>query len=213
MDITWYGQACFRLRDRGVAVVADPYDKSIGLKLPRLSADIVTISHQHRDHNCAEAVRGGPFVIDGPGEYEIKGLFVTGIAMWHDNRGGAERGANTIYIYEFPDATVCHLGDLGHMPDQSQVEEMGRVDVLLVPVGSKYTIDGKRAAEVVSLIEPSVVIPMHYALPGLNIELGSVESFLREMGTKDAERLGTLSVTGKRLPEETQVVVLECRAG
>lgn len=213
MDITWYGQACFRLRDRSVTVVADPYDKSINLKLPRLTADIVTVSHQHGDHNFVEGVKGEPFVISSPGEYEIKGLFVTGVAMWHDSKNGAERGRNTIHLYDFADATVCHLGDLGHVPTQAQVEEMGNVDVLLVPVGGTYTIDAGKAAEVISLIEPSIVVPMHYALPGLANSLDPLEVFLKEMGIKEPDTREMLSVTNKQLPEETKVVILECRAG
>jgi len=213
MDITWYGQACFRLRDRNVSVVADPYDKTTGLKLPRLIADIITVSHQHDDHNFVEGVKGEPFVISGPGEYEIKGLFITGVAMWHDDTGGALRGRNTIYLYEFADATVCHLGDLGHVPSQSQVEELGNVDVLLVPVGGQYTLDAAKAAEVVSLIEPSIVIPMHYALPDLAYKLDPLEVFLKEMGVKESERRESLSVTNRQMPEETKVLILESRAG
>ncbi|MGI6207069.1 MAG: MBL fold metallo-hydrolase [Anaerolineae bacterium] len=213
MDITWYGQSCFRLKDRNVTVVTDPYGKVSGLKLPRLTADIVTVSHGHQDHNNVAAVRGEPFVVDGPGEYEVAGLFVSGVSMWHDDQSGAKRGRNTIFIYYFSDATVCHLGDLGHVPTQAQVEEMGNVDVLLVPVGGTYTIDARQAVEVVSLIEPSVVIPMHYALPGMETPLESVDAFLKEMGVREPERMESYSVVGKRLPEETQVVVLESRSG
>jgi len=212
MDITWYGQSCFRLKDRSVSVVADPYAKAGGLKLPRLTADIVTISHDHADHNYAEGVKGDPFVINSAGEYEVKGLFITGMAMWHDDKHGAERGRNTIYVYDFADARVCHLGDLGHAPTQTQVEEMGDVDVLLVPVGGHYTIDARQAVEVVSLIEPSIVIPMHYALPGMETPIEGVEAFLKEMGLRDPERLDAYAVTGKRFPEETQVVLLENRS-
>ena len=213
MEITWYGQACFRLRDKSVSVVADPYDRNIGLKLARLTADIVTVSHQHADHNFVEGVKGEPFVISGPGEYEVKALFITGVAMWHDDQGGTKRGRNTIYLYDFADATVCHLGDLGHVPSQAQVEELGNVDVLLVPVGGVYTIDAAKAAEVVSLIEPSIVIPMHYALPELSVKLDPLEVFLKEMGIKDPEQRESLSVTNKQLPEETKVLILESRAG
>lgn len=212
MDITWYGQSCFRMKDRTVSVVADPYAKAGGLKLPRLTSDIVTISHDHADHNYAEGVKGDPFVINSPGEYEVKGLFITGLAMWHDDKQGAERGRNTIYVYDFNDAKICHLGDLGHAPTQAQVEEMGNIDVLLVPVGGKYTIDARQAVEVVSLIEPSIVIPMHYALPGMDTPIEGVEAFLKEMGLRDPERLDNYSVTGKRFPEETQVILLENRS-
>jgi L-ascorbate metabolism protein UlaG (beta-lactamase superfamily) len=209
MEIVWYGQSCFRLRDKGVTVVTDPYPKEVGLRLPRLSADVVTISHPHKGHSCVEAVKGQYFVVDGPGEYEIRGLFITGIAMFHDSAGGRERGRNTIYIFEFPSAVVCHAGDLGHVPTQAQVEEIGHVDVLLLPVGGRYTINGKQAAEVVSLLEPSIVVPMHYALPGLTVELDGPELFLREMGVKEAQTRDSLSIAREGLPEETEVVILE----
>ncbi len=212
MDITWYGQSCFRLRDRSVAVVTDPYAKAGGLKLPRLTGDIVTISHDHADHNYAAGVKGDPFVIDSPGEYEVKGLFVTGLGMFHDDKQGVERGRNTIYTYDFADAKICHLGDLGHAPTQTQVEEMGDVEVLLIPVGGKYTLDARQAVEVVSLIEPKIVIPMHYALPGMDTPIEGVEAFLKEMGLRDPERLESYSVTSRRFPEETQVVLLENRS-
>ena len=126
MDVTWNGQSCFRLRDRTVSVVCDPDDKSIGLKLLRLTADIVTVSHDDKDHNNIEAVKASRSSISGPGEYEIKGLFVTGVKMAHDAKGGAERGPNTIYLFDFGEVTICHLGDLGHVPTQTQVEEIGR---------------------------------------------------------------------------------------
>jgi L-ascorbate metabolism protein UlaG (beta-lactamase superfamily) len=213
MDIIWYGQACFRLRDKSVVVVADPYDKSVGLKLPKLTADIVTVSHAHPGHSAVEAVKGEPYVVSSPGEYEVKGLFVTAIAMYHDAKDGVESGRNSIHLYGFADATVCHLGDLGHVPTQAQVEEMGNVDVLLVPVGGKGSLGARQAAEVISLIEPSIVVPMHYALPGLVMELDPLEVFLREMGLKEHERRESLVVSGKQLPEGTQVVILECRAG
>lgn len=212
MDITWYGQSCFRLRDRSVAVITDPYAEAGGLKLPRLTGDIVTISHDHADHNYAAGVKGDPFVIESPGEYEVKGLFVTGLGMFHDDKRGAERGRNTIYVYDFTDAKICHLGDLGHAPTQTQVEEMGDIEVLLIPVGGKYTLDARQAVEVVSLIEPRIVIPMHYALPGMETPIEGVEAFLKEMGLRDPERLESYSVTGKRFPEETQVVLLENRS-
>jgi L-ascorbate metabolism protein UlaG (beta-lactamase superfamily) len=213
MDVTWYGQSCFRLRDRSVSVVCDPYDRRIGLKPPRLTADIVTVSHDHKEHSNTEAVKGEPFIISGPGEYEIKGLFITGVKMAHDAKSGAEHGPNTIYLFDFGEVTVCHLGDLGHVPTQTQVEEIGKVDVLLVPVGGKFTLDAKRAAEVVGLVEPGLVVPMHYELPGLVQELDPLEPFLREMGVKEADRRESLSVSAGQVPQETKVVVLEYRAG
>ena len=134
MEITWYGHSCFRLRDRKATVVTDPYDKSIGYSLPRIRADIVTLSHDHPHHTYVRGVKGDPKVISGPGEYEVKGVFITGIPTFHDKKKGSVRGRNTVFLFDFDDLTVCHLGDLGHVPTQSQVELLNDIDVLLIPV-------------------------------------------------------------------------------
>jgi len=209
MEITWYGQSCFRLRSRGLSVVTDPYGPSTGLKLPRLTATIVTVSHEHEDHNNVQAVRGSPFVISGPGEYEVEGIFVIGVSAWHDDRGGRELGRNTAYLIEFEDLTVCHLGDLGHVLTQEQVEQLSNIDVLLVPVGGRSTLTGTRAAEVVGLLEPSIVIPMHYKVPGLKAQIETASRFLKEMAVENPERMEALTVTAGSTPEETRVVLLE----
>jgi len=211
VDITWYGQACFRLRSRGLSVVTDPYAPSSGLKLPRLSATVVTVSHQHQDHNYLKAVKGKPFVISGPGEYEVEGIFVFGVGTYHDARRGEERGRNTAYLIEFEDLTICHLGDLGHILSQDQVEQLSNPDVLLVPVGGRSVITGTRAAEVAALLEPRVVIPMRYRIPGLGAELETARRFLREMAVEPPEGTDSLSISRARLPEETRVVLLEPR--
>jgi len=212
VEITWYGQACFRLRDRGWAVVTDPYGPGIGLELPRMTATIVTVSHEHEDHSYVKAVRGGPYVISGPGEYEIGGVFVIGIPTYHDDQGGKERGRNTAYLIEYEDLVVCHLGDLGHVPTQEQVEQFGDVDVLLVPVGGRTTLSGAGAAEVVALIEPRIVVPMHYKIPGLTANLETARRFLREMAVDAPDTEETLKVEKTQLPEETRVILLEPRS-
>jgi len=209
MEITWYGHACFRLRDRSATVVTDPYDQSIGYTLPRVRADIVTVSHHHADHNYVSGVKGGPKVVDGPGEYEIQGVFVTGIATFHDRKKGAQRGRNTVFLFEFDGLTICHLGDLGHVPTQAQVEALSDVDVLLIPVGGVSTIGAPQAAEIISLLEPKVVIPMHYKTKALTAKLASVDRFLQEMGLKKLAAQESLKVTGSTLPEETQIVLLD----
>lgn len=209
MEITWYGQSCFRLRSRGLSVVTDPYNPTTGLKLPRLTATIVTVSHDHEDHNNVSAVRGSPFVISGPGEYEIEGIFVIGVATWHDDKGGRELGRNTAYLIEFEDLTICHLGDLGHVLSQEQVEQLGDIDVLLVPVGGRSTITGTRAAEVVGLLEPKIVVPMHYKVPGLKAQIETANRFLKELGVEGPEHVDTLTVTAGATPDETRVVLLE----
>ena len=209
MEITWYGQSCFRLRSRGLSVVTDPYAPSTGLKLPRLTATVVTVSHEHEDHNNVDAVRGSPFVIHDPGEYEIEGIFVIGVSTWHDDKGGRELGRNTAYLIEFEDLTICHLGDLGHVLSQEQIEQLSNIDVLLVPVGGRSTLTGTRAAEVVGLLEPGIVVPMHYKVPGLKAQIETSNRFLKEMAVENPERLETLTVTAGSTSEQTRVVLLE----
>jgi L-ascorbate metabolism protein UlaG (beta-lactamase superfamily) len=209
MEITWYGQSCFRLRSRGLAVVTDPYRPETGLKLPRLTATIVTVSHDHPDHNAAQAVKGNPFVISGPGEYEVEGIFVIGVATAHDAKNGQELGRNTAYIIEFEDLCICHLGDLGQTLTQEQIEQLDGVDILLVPVGGRTTLTGAKAAEVVGMLEPSIVIPMHYKIPGLAMPLDGVQRFLKEMAVESPERLEVLNITKSQLTEETRLVLLE----
>ena len=212
MEITWYGLNCFRLVERGMAaVVTDPYDPSVGLTLPRPRADIVTVS---RDDPACTYTRGvrGPFrVLNTPGEYEIGGVFITAIPTYADKKKGAVRGLNTIFHFDYDGLTVCHLGHLGHVPTQAQVEALGTVDVLLVPVGGDGGLTPAEASEVVSLLEPSIIIPMRYKLPGLTIRLGTLNRFLKEMGVEKVEPQGSLKVARNRLPSETEVVVLTPR--
>ncbi|MHB1296639.1 MAG: MBL fold metallo-hydrolase [Anaerolineae bacterium] len=209
MEITWYGQACFRLKSRGQSVVTDPYGPDVGLKLPRLSASVVTVSHPHEDHNHVQAVKGPTYVISGPGEYEVEGIFVIGVSTFHDAKQGQEYGRNTAYLIEFEDLTICHLGDLGHVLTQEQVEQLSNIDVLLIPVGGRTTLTGSKAAEVVNLLEPRVVIPMHYKIPGLTAQIDGPNRFLKEMGVDSPEKIDTLTATAGQLGEETRLVLLE----
>ncbi|MHB0856184.1 MAG: MBL fold metallo-hydrolase [Anaerolineae bacterium] len=209
MEITWYGQACFRLKGRGQSVVTDPYGPDLSLKLPRLTASVVTVSHPHDDHNYVQAVKGQTYVITGPGEYEVDGIFVIGISTFHDAKQGQEYGRNTAYLIEFEDLTVCHLGDLGHPLTQEQVEQLNSIDVLLIPVGGRTTLTGAKAAEVVNMLEPRVVIPMHYKIPGLSAQLDGPTRFIKEMGVESPEKIETLTVTAGQLGEETRLVLLE----
>ena len=213
MEITWFGHACFRLRDRDVTVVTDPFDKSLGYSLPRVRADIVTISHDHAHHNHYAAVKGDFKVVDSPGEYEIKSVFITGIATYPSRRRRKSteersKGRNIIFVFEFDGLTICHLGDLAQVPTQTQVEALSNVDVLLVPVGGGTSLNAAQAAEIISLIEPYIVIPMHYKTPAISLKLDKVNKFLKEMGTPRIEPIDALKVTRSSLPEETQVVVL-----
>lgn len=212
MDITYLGHSSFKLKGKGASVVTDPYSNETGLKYPKVEADIVTISHEHPDHNNFKGVGGEPKIINGAGEYEIGGVSIFGVPSYHDEKGGEERGRNTIYVINVDGVNVCHLGDLGHKLTSTELDEIGTVDVLLIPVGGVYTIDAAGAVEVVSQLESSVVIPMHYKTAGLKYELGAVEDFLKEIGTEPLKDV-KFTVTPMTLPETMQVVVLESKSG
>src|SRR3989344_3237556 len=179
MEITYLGHSCFKLKGKTASAVTDPY-------LTKCDADVVTVSHGHDDHNQISKEGGTPFVIDGSGEYEVKGVSVIGVASWHDDQAGAKRGPNIIYVIEIDGLRVCHLGDLGHKLSDAQLEEIGSVDIVLVPVGGEYTLDAKQASDVVKQLDPWITIPMHYQQPGLDSarfgKLTGVEMFLKEMG-------------------------------
>jgi len=214
MFITWLGHSCFKIQiknnDREVILVTDPFEKGIGLKVPRVNGDIVTVSHNHYDHNNVSAVKNNPFVINSPGEYEVKNVFVTGIQSFHDNKEGKDRGLNTIYRIESEGLSLAHLGDLGHILDTEQLEKLEDIDILMVPVGGKYTLNAKEAVEVVNQIEPRIIIPMHYKVKGLKINIEPVDKFLKEMGIKSTEKLNKLKIIKKDLPqEELKVILLE----
>jgi L-ascorbate metabolism protein UlaG (beta-lactamase superfamily) len=211
VDIFWYGHSCFRIRSSSGFVVLDPYGKELGRPLGRPTADLVTVSHDHAGHNNVKAIKGKPFVVDGPGEYEVKGIFVVGVRTAHDGRKGEERGLNTAYCISVDGITVCHLGDLGHRPTQAQVEKIGDIDVLMIPVGGSSTVGAALAAEIVSLLDASIVIPMHFRSEARQ-DLDPVDKFLKEVGAGETEPLEMLRVFEGRFPEEPQVVVLEPKA-
>lgn len=216
MEIVWYGHSYFRLKDRNTTVVMDPYDKSLGLPLPHPRADIITISHAAPHHDHIAGVRGEFKVIDGPGEYEIKGVFINGIEMAptkkKNDRNVADPPQNTVFVIYMEDMTVCHLGDLNHVPSQNQVEDLDNIHVLLIPVGGQNALSAAEAVEVISLIEPQIVIPMHYSLPDLSVKLDPLSKFLKEMGITKADTVDTLKLTKSSLPEETQVTLMEAKS-
>ena len=211
MQITWLGQACFKMQGKDVTIVTDPYDnKYTGLKLPRLNADIVSVSHDHQDHNNVKAIHGDPFIVNNPGEYETKNVFIWGIPSWHDNQEGAERGDNTIFVFQFEDIKIAHLGDLGDSLTDIQLEKLEGIDILMIPVGGIYTIDAKQATELVNQVEPRIVIPMHYKIPGLKFKLDPVDKFCNEMGIKKNITEDKLKITKKDLPvDEVQITILK----
>jgi L-ascorbate metabolism protein UlaG (beta-lactamase superfamily) len=208
MDITYFGHSSFRLKGKDASVVTDPFDpKFVGLKYSGVEGDIVTISHNHEDHNKAELVKGATKIIDGPGEYEVKGISIIGFPSFHDKVKGEERGKNTIFVYEIDGLRLCHLGDLGHKLSDELLEEIGDIDILMIPVGGEYTINASEAAEIVRDIEPSIVLPMHYKMEGTQIEkLAGVEPFLKEIGLP-VEKLPKLSVKKEDFVDESQKVV------
>jgi len=215
VDITYLGHSSFRLKSKDATVVTDPFDpKMVGLKYSGVEADVVTISHHHQDHDKHELVKGVKKVVDGPGEYEIMGVSIIGLSTFHDDKKGAERGPNTIYVFEADGFRIAHLGDLGHPLNQVLVEAMGNIDILILPVGGIFTIGPEEAAEIVREIEPKIVIPMHYQQPRLNPEnfskLLGVETFLKEVGLP-VENLAKLSIKKEELAEVSKVVVLEVR--
>lgn len=216
MVIIWHGQSCFEIfssqgKNNQVKIVIDPFDENTGLKLPKLEADILLVSHQHQDHNNVKAVSGSPFLIQGSGEYETKGVYIQGIDSFHDASQGKERGQNTIYTFEIEDLRVCHLGDLGQKElTPEQIEKIGGVDILMIPVGGAYTISAKEAVKIMSQIEPNIIIPMHYSLPKLKIKIEGIDMFLKSMGVKKIEALPKLSIKKKDiLPEEAKIMVLK----
>lgn len=213
MIITWYGQSCFKVQSGQDTVVIDPFDKSIGLTPPKFEAQLVLSTHEHPDHNNISTIKGDYFVIDGPGEYEYKGIRVNGIRSYHDNEEGKERGLNTIYVIRFEDILLAHLGDLGQEKlNETQIETIGDVDILMVPVGGNFTIDGEKALDIINQIEPRIAIPMHYKVKGLKPKLESVDGFLKAIGKTDLSPEEKLTIKKKDLPDpeaKTEIVLLK----
>lgn len=211
MFINWQGHSCFKIQDKqgadGVTLVTDPFGKDIGLKVPNFEADIITVSHNHSDHNNVDAIRGKSFIIDCPGEYDFKNILIEGVDSYHDEKEGADRGKNTIYRIEVEDISITHLGDLDHVLDSSQLEKLAGTDILLIPVGGHYTLDAKKAVEVISQIEPRIVIPMHYMVEGLKIELDSLDKFIKELGIEPTYE-EKLKISKKDLPQDDMELVI-----
>lgn len=214
MYITWLGHAAFKLQDKissdGITIITDPFGDKLGIKMPKIEADIVTISHAHDDHSNRSAIKGDAYVIDCAGEYEIKNVAVEGVQADHDDKDGKERGKVVAYRIDMDDLSLVHLSDLGTTLNSKQLEVLGGVDILMIPVGGKGTLDAKKAVEVVSQIEPRIVIPMHYAVPGLKLELDPVEKFVKELGVKPRNE-DKLKISKKDLPQEDmELVILAC---
>jgi L-ascorbate metabolism protein UlaG (beta-lactamase superfamily) len=210
MEISWYGLSCFRFTERGFAtIVTDPYGDTLGLPPLKLKADVVSISHDASGHNYVEAVKGNAHTLIGPGEYEIGNVFIIAIATDQEK----DDSTNVLYLFDYEGLTIAHLGDMRKVPTQAQIEALEQVHVLLVPVGGGNSLNAAQASEIVSMLEPNIVIPMHYQVDGLEVELDSVERFLKEMGITEVKTENSLKISASNLPEETQVVLLTPRSG
>ncbi len=209
MEIIWLGHSCFKLKGKQATVITDPYSPNLGYSLGKQTASIVTVSHQHPGHSFSDGISGNPKLVTGPGEYEISNVLIIGVATFHDENRGGTRGKNTIYLIEMDEILICHLGDLGHVLTDKQVEELGSVDVLLIPVGGVSTINAPVATEIVRQLEPKIVIPMHYKTLAINRELEPLDRFLKEIGAHDISSQSKLTLTKSSLPISTQVVLLD----
>jgi len=215
MDIVYLGHSSFRLKGKVASLVTDPFDpKMVGLSFPKVSADIVTVSHDHQDHNKTELIKDVKKIVAGPGEYEINGVSIIGIQSFHDDKKGKLRGKNTIYIIEMDGLRIAHLGDLGHKLSEKMVEQIGNVDILMIPVGGEYTIDTPTAVEIVRAIEPKLIIPMHFKIPKLKKEtfakLTTEEPFVKELGLP-IEKTNKLNVNISSIGEDQKVILLEVK--
>lgn len=208
MDITWLGHSCFRIRGSQAIIVTDPFPPNLGYTLGKITADIVTVSHPHPSHAYSQGINGVHRLVKGPGEYEISGVLMLGINTFHDAVKGQSKGKNTAYMMEVDGVAICHLGDIGHVLTEGQAEELGNVDILMVPVGGVSTVNAAMAAEIVRKLEPKIVLPMHYKTPKTSRQLDPVDNFLKEMGVSLAEPRPKLTVTKNTLPLTTQVIVL-----
>lgn len=225
MEISWLGHSCFQLRGKHVTLITDPFSPQLAggqatrtgasqgefPRLGKVSASIVTVSHNHPGHNYVSGVSGNPHIVRGPGEYEISDVLITGVPSYHDNKRGQERGRNTIYVIHMDELVICHLGDLGHTLQEEQLEEVADADILLIPIGGRATLNGAQAAEVISQVEPHIIIPMHYYNEAPETP-DPLDKFCREMGIEVINRQPKLTVTRNSLPAEPQVVILSQRS-
>jgi L-ascorbate metabolism protein UlaG (beta-lactamase superfamily) len=217
MEISWLGHACFQLRGKNVVLITDPFPPQPapvpgeGPRKGNLNASIITVSHNHSMHNFVEGVGGNPRMVRGPGEYEISDVLITGVASHHDNQRGQVHDRNTIYIIHMDDLVICHLGNLGHTLQENQLEEVADADILFIPIGGGNALNPTQAAEVISQIEPRMVIPMQYSAASTGEISSELTLFCREMGIETIEPQPRLSVTRNSLPTEMQVVLLSIR--
>jgi len=207
-EFKWFGHNCFRVRAREATVITDPVDRVTGYFMPKQTADIITISHDHKGHANLNAVKPDYQVVRGPGEYELHDVFITGIRTYHDQSKGTERGYNTVYLIELEGMVICHLGDLGHPLTEEQAEAMSNVDVLLVPAGGGDVIDAVQAAEVIGQLEPKIVVPMQFATPQGDKKLGNLDALCKQLGVEQPAPEEKLVLRQSDLGETMRLVVL-----
>jgi L-ascorbate metabolism protein UlaG (beta-lactamase superfamily) len=208
-EIKWLGHACFRLRARDATIVTDPVARSLGYRVEKQRADIVTLSHDHPGHTNVDLVANHPKLVNGPGEYEMNDVFITGIRTYHDEQRGGERGRNTAYLFELEDFVICHLGDLGHALSEEQVESMSSADVLIIPVGGGPVLDAEKAVEVINQLDAKLIIPMQYRTAVGDKDRDPLERFLKEMGVTEVAPRDKLTVRASDLGDSPEVVVLD----
>lgn len=207
MEIISFGQSAFKITSKEITIAIDPFSNAekLGRKQIKTFADVITISHNHWDHNSATDIAGNPLIFNMPGDYEVKGVTFKGIESKH---GGDIDISNTIFTIKVEDIIIGHLGDLGEVLTSVQLDKINGVDILMVPVGGKFTLDAEQAVEVVNQIEPKVIIPMHYKTLGVEVDIEGVEKFIKEIGI-EPEKTCKLKITKKDLPEEAKVIILE----
>ena len=209
MKIKWHGHACFSLiSSEGTRVLTDPFDDHVGYELPRVEADVVTISHDHFDHCYLTPQLGHPEIVRNPGTTVFRDVRITGVESYHDNNGGKTRGNNVMFSFKIDDLQIAHLGDLGHPLGPEHVLALGHPQVLLIPGGGTYTIDWQEATKVVETLEPRIVIPMHYKTEALSFPLDTVDNFLQDKVRARREMYSTIEISPNSLPEEREIVVL-----
>lgn len=217
MDIQHLGHSSFFIKTSKGTLITDPFDsKMVGLHYPRREADIVTVSHDHNDHNMVSLIDGDPFVCRFPGEYEKNGIHVTGYPSYHDNKSGGERGKNTLFKIEADHLTLLHCGDLGHVLSNELLEEIGNIDIIFIPIGGIFTISSDEAIKIINEIEPSIVIPMHFFQKEMNKEifgkLETVDQFIHKIGVESVQRVKKLTVKKDFLADGCTIVLFDPNA-
>ncbi|MEM3586933.1 MAG: MBL fold metallo-hydrolase [Candidatus Jordarchaeaceae archaeon] len=212
VKVKWWGHATFEIKGKNITVITDPHGGSVGLPEPKTLGDVVLVSHDHFDHNSKVdqvSKSGAERFLWAEGTKTVKGVTVKGIPTFHDESRGKQRGKNIVYTFNVDGVNFCHLGDLGHVPSDSQVKEIGQVDVLFIPVGGVFTVDAKGATEVANLIKPKIIIPMHYKVPGLQLGISEVKEFTRGKPRVKEIKASEVEISKDSLPKETEIWVLK----